>query len=482
MGAGAEREQAEYRKMLDAERNRKVRPMSCAERDERAHNSQAPGGDASSCLTGSPRGSLASAIRGVRVLSPRDGAGRAHSEAFAMLSSSDRDRYADRMRTAIIEHVLSTDCAERSLVLSLPQPLKPPPPLADCDFPPEGEMAGAEETMQLLKGLQEAAKKPDADDCEKQLVEGLCDYLSCICEQLRKCPKTELAAELDESISCSVRQRLLPAIRDFSRQGELAANTPQLAELDQHLTAVQEAECECALMADVRGRKLALNKVWDQLLASLVFARDAYGRLIAPSASMHGGNASGAVDALQEVLEQLRNDTRQAHNAVSAAQQRCDERASSLERYAARGAQQVEDLKDQVQKCEDEAMSLRQELEAEVDAIVAHIAPRLPALRALHERAHESGNVASTLRKHLASCEATWGQHRERVQEGERRVAASARALDEQQSLVRNFEQGCLSLLDHLRRSRLEQTEVCVWVCVCVCVCVFHACVSCVCV
>jgi hypothetical protein len=30
LGAGAEREQAEYRKMLDAERNRKVRPMSCS--------------------------------------------------------------------------------------------------------------------------------------------------------------------------------------------------------------------------------------------------------------------------------------------------------------------------------------------------------------------------------------------------------------------------------------------------------------------
>jgi hypothetical protein len=362
----------------------------------------------SSCLLGSPRGSLTSAIRGAAA------AGQSVSTPFST-------RYADRLRMAIIEHVLSADCAERSLVLSLPPPLETPPGLAGCDFPPEGETAGAEETLELLAQVQDAAKRPEADDGERQLLEGLCDYLSCICEQLRKCPKTDLASELDKSITTSVRVRLLPAIRTFSQHDTLAANAPRLIDLDQHLLAVQEAERECSLVADVRGRKLALNKVWGQLLSSLMFARDAYGRL-APSTPAHSNSAPGTVDALHEVLEQLRTDARNARHAITAAQYRCEERASSLQHYATRSAQQVDDLKNQVKHCEDEANSLRDELEAEVDAIVAHIAPRLPALRSLHARAHESGNVASTLRKYLASCEANWAQHRERVQEGERSV------------------------------------------------------------
>ena len=375
-----------------------------------------------SILCGSPRGSLTSAIRGAAAAGESGStAGGCHSMAQGMLSPRERERYADRLRMAIIEHVLSADCAERSLVLSLPPPLKPPPSLADCNFPPEGETAGAEETLALLAQVQDAAKHPEADDGERQLLEGLGDYLSCICEQLRKCPKTELASELDKSISTSVRQHLLQAIRDFAQHDTLAANAPRLVDLDQHLMAVQEAERECSLMADVRGRKLALNKVWGQLLSTLMFACDAYGAL-APSTAAHSNSAPGTVDALHEVLEQLRTDARNARHAITAAQYQCEELASSLQHYAARSAQQVDDLKKQVKNCEDEAISLRNELEAEVDAIVAHIAPRLPALRLLHARAHESGNVASTLRKYLASCEANWTQNRERVQEGERSV------------------------------------------------------------
>jgi len=233
--------------------------------------------------------------------------------------------------------------------------------------------------------------------------------------------------------------------------------------MEQYLSSVRQDEEACSKMADVRGRKSALNKVWATTLDALMFAREAYGMLtpaLEGSGQEEGGAGGGGGSGLDEfevVAGLMQQDASKSRVHVSLARHRCEERESSVATCNAAGEKQVADLKEKVKSYEDDAIGARHELEAAVDTLVRELAPRLPALAAIHTRYLHSSSAATALRMSLASAEQQWLLQSQHLADCQVRIATSHKASDEQHNVISNFEQGCNAMLEQMQRIARER-------------------------
>jgi hypothetical protein len=173
---------------------------------------------------------------------------------------------AEKLRRCIADDVLAGEHAGQVVVSSALPVLPSAPNLPGCDLPTGGELERAEKVAAYVQKLQSAARHRDADDSERELLLGLCDFLTCVTEQLTQHPRTEISKNLDDGIRSSAEKHMVPTIRKFVSLEAVRAKVPAFSEMEKRLADVQRAEDACQGMADVRGRKQALQKVWNESL------------------------------------------------------------------------------------------------------------------------------------------------------------------------------------------------------------------------
>ena len=171
---------------------------------------------------------------------------------------------AEKLRRCITDDVLAGEYAGQIMVSSV-LPVHPTAPnLPGCDWPTGGELESAEKVAAYVQKLQSAASHRDADESERELLLGLCDFLTCVTEQLTKHPRTEISKNLDDGIRSSAEKHMVPTIRKFVSLEAERAGVPAFSEMEKRLADVQRAEELCQGMEDVRGRKQALQQVWNE--------------------------------------------------------------------------------------------------------------------------------------------------------------------------------------------------------------------------
>lgn len=179
--------------------------------------------------------------------------------------SDDSKAIAEKLRLAITNQVLADSHTGPIVVSATLPPLPPVPNLCECDFiAGKGELERADKTAAYSEKLKRAALQSDADKSERELLLQMCDFLQCATQHLTEHQRTVLSTNLDDGIQNSAEKHMVPAIRDFVKLESMRAKAPAFAEMEKKLAAVQKAEDACQDMADVRGRKQALQEVWQE--------------------------------------------------------------------------------------------------------------------------------------------------------------------------------------------------------------------------
>ena len=314
---------------------------------------------------------------------------------------------ADRLREAIVERVFVDDRVGPFIMSTHAMVLPEVPKVPESDFPTAtGEFESAEKTAAYVQKLQNAARRSDADENERELLLGLCDFMSCVSEKLAKHPRTELSTQLDHGICHSASQEVVPTIREFVKLEDMRDKAPAFSEMETRLAAVQKAEEACSQVTDVRGRKQALQAVWHESFKALTFARESYEQL-APLASLRA-EQSGDCAWLTATQEKLREAAEAQRKIIADTQRRCSEGQSCVESCLARGSHEVATLHEQVTRVSGARQKAESEFATAVDKIVAKIAPELAALHSLHARARTCALEHDFLRKQATEAEAEW--------------------------------------------------------------------------